>query len=177
MEEIALEVDINEIVSRGISTPFHFSSRKNKLHENIFTPPKDSITVSMNRLRYVDAHFCKQHAKTINYPNESSYFGLVTIFVQDFYSINQSHDRDYPNVYASPMKNDKEYYDTNSEKVYINSLGNPAHCDLCYIESNDINQPHTAFRKIAKQFLHVAKVYLDPTPSEEMWRGHLPLHT
>jgi hypothetical protein len=174
-EAIILNIDPNEVVVRGISTEFHYSSRKGKLRENAFTPPPNSLQVSMNRLKYSDANTCKQHAKTISYPDSSVYIGLITIRVGAIININNANDRDYPYVLASPMKSKTEYYNLDLEPVYTNSEGNPAHCDLCYVVQPEAHAPQTIFRKIAKQFLDVVGVHLDSNPEHSLWTsGNIP---
>ena len=154
---------------RGISTDFHYSTRTEKLRENAFAPAPSSLYVSMNRLKYWDATMCKQHAKTIAYPNESVYCGLATIKVQTINQINQNNSRDYPFIKASPMKSREEYYNILTEKVYTDSEGNPAHCDLCYISKHEIRDPKTTFRKIARQFLDDVGIHIDIYPLEDFW--------
>jgi hypothetical protein len=66
-----------EKLTRIIFSPFHVDS-KNNLKPEAFRPPPAIDEVSVNRINYTDAHFCKHLGKSME--TESKKFrGLATI--------------------------------------------------------------------------------------------------
>jgi hypothetical protein len=172
-KEISLVIDSNEILVRGTLHPFHYSQSKKRLKETAFLPPLNAHTVSLNRLRYTNIQFCKQHAKTINFPN-NTYCGLVTIVVKDIDAVNEKFENEKATVIASPMIDNRNYIDTTTTKVYVDSLGLPMHCDLTYQILNPPLEPYnpqTRLRKMASEIVKSAKYYEDPFPYEDSWNG------
>lgn len=174
-EEISLVVDTHEILVRGILHPFFYSQSKKKLKETAFLPPPKANSVSLNRLRYTDVHFCKQHAKTINFPN-NTYCGLVTIIVKDILDASDKFEDVDAKVIASPMDEHQNYVDTKTTKVFVDSLGLPMHADLTYQISNPPIEPYnpqTKLRKVASEILKSANYYEDAFPNEDLWKGEI----
>lgn len=175
-EKIDLIIAPTEIIVRGILHPFFFSQSKNKLKESVFLPPPDSKTVSLNRLRYADATFCKQHAKAINFP-DNIYCGLASICVGDIIKISQLIENITVEVIASPMDINRNYFNLSNNKIFVNTLGFPMHCDLTYDTPIVAHAPNTLHRKMAKELLKATKYYHDEHPLEDIWNEHIPLHT
>jgi hypothetical protein len=175
-EEISLVIDTDEILVRGILHPFFYSQSKKRLKETAFLPPSNAHTVSLNRLRYTNPQFCKQHAKTINFPN-NTYCGLVTIVVKDIDAVSEKFEQEKAVVIASPMDENKNYIDTTITKVYIDNLGLPMHCDLTYQILNPPLEPYnpqTRLRKMASEIVKSAKYYEDSSPNDDLWEGEFP---
>ncbi len=174
-EEISLVVDAQEILVRGILHPFFYSQSKKKLKEIAFLPPPKANTVSLNRLRYCNAQFCKQHAKTINFPN-NTYCGLVTIIIKDVLNASDKFEDVDVKVIASPMDEHQNYIDTKTTKVFVDSLGLPMHADLTYQILNPPLEPYnpqTKLRKVASEILKSANYYEDAFPNEDLWKGEI----
>jgi hypothetical protein len=170
-KKISLKITPAEILVRGILHPFHYNPLKKKLHAIIFIPPPYQNTISLNRLRYTNLTFCKQHTKSLKIA-QSIYSGLATIYVRDILIINKLEDI-VPFIFiASPMDDNNNYIDTQKKKVFINSLGLPMHCDLVYdkITGTSIpNEPNTKLRKTASEILKNTKYYHDPNPEHDLW--------
>jgi hypothetical protein len=172
-EVISLTIEPNEVLVRGILHPFFYSESKKKLKETAFLPPPNSDTVSFNRLRYTNAEFCKQHAKTINFP-DNSYCGLATIVVQKIIAINEHFTDENVSVVCSPINEFGKYVDTKKTKTFVDSAGLPMHADLMYeILNQPIEpfKPQTRLRKIANEILKHAIYYEDPFPNIDGWQG------
>ena len=169
-EEISLMLTEDEVLIRGVLSPFFYSASKQKLKETIFLPPKGQMTVSLNRLRYTNANFCKQHAKTINFPN-NTYCGLATIVNKDIYSVNGKQNDIEVFVQATPINEHGNYIDVNISKIYINSNGLPMHADLTYAlhNSDETVEPKTQLRKIASELVKFATYHNDSSPNDGLW--------
>jgi hypothetical protein len=174
---ISLQIESNEILVRGILHPLLYSNSKKRLKESVFLPPPNnqSNTVSMNRLRYTDAHFCKQHAKSIRSSN-SSYCGLATIIVLDISTVSDNSEDLKATVLATPIDENGEYVNTQTQKVFVDAKGTPMHADLTYtFISTPIEpyNPQTKLRKMANELLKYTRYFEDPFPDEVLWTGEV----
>lgn len=169
-EEISLVIADEEVLVRGVLSPLFYSERKKQIRETLFLPPKGQITVSLNRFRYTTASFCKQHAKTINLPDDT-YCGLASIINKDINFANAKVNGIQGFVKATPMSENKEYLDMNIVKAYVDSEGLPMHADLTYyIDEFDTSvEPKTRLRKIASEIVKLATYYHDSAPEEQEW--------
>ena len=169
-EEISLTLTEDEVLIRGVLSPFFYSASKQKLKETIFLPPKGQMTVSLNRFKYTNANFCKQHAKTINFQN-NTYCGLASIVNKDIDSVNGKQNDIEVFVQATPINEQGNYVDVNISKIYINSSGLPMHADLTYAlhNSDETVEPKTQLRKIASELVKFATYHNDSSPNDALW--------
>ena len=95
VDKTAIDLNIapNEVLVRGIIAPIWASNSKKELKANAFLPPlpkndKESRCVSLNRLRYCSANFCKNHAKKLLIKG-NEYVGLAIFNQQIIQELNE----------------------------------------------------------------------------------------
>ena len=75
------EISDEEKIVRSIFSPINI--KKDKLQKNAFRPPVDSDEISVNRLNYTSADFCKKLGKESENPDaRRSFFGLGLLYAK-----------------------------------------------------------------------------------------------
>lgn len=160
-----------ELLIRGIVHPMFYSNSKNNLKREAFLPPLLSTDVSLLRLQFTDATFCKKHSKTLRLPN-NSYCGLAAVVAAQVEKINidKACEPVEAAIIGSPMDKQREYYHR-LRLAYTWDAGLPMHADLRYNVMQEKGVPNTRLRKFAEEILKVSVYYSDPNPSELNWNG------
>lgn len=161
----------NEVIVRNIFHPLFIKSRsKGGLKEQAFLPPHTSEDVfnktgkirndvSVLRLEYTNADFCKNHALQIPI---KEYCGLAILKVKDCQEINSK-------------LNDIQPY--KCEVISTPLVNLPMHADIIYSNLTIVTyrlQDKTfpfQVRAIAKSLAQAAKYYPDPNPLVSDWKG------
>lgn len=75
-----LDIGDEEVIIRGICSPFHASASKKKLKADAFEPTPGTDEVSVLRHAIIDANGCKAHAKAIADPaSGKTYQGVAAL--------------------------------------------------------------------------------------------------
>lgn len=143
-------VSDEEKLIRVILSPMNVNPNTQNIKANIFKSPPNKDEVSVLRLFYTDADFCKTHGKRIQNPNEKrNYYGLAVINTKEVRSVKAD-------VISSPDP--------------INNL--EMHAD---IKVGYISIPHKTLLpeinyKIDKM-KRIARYFPDPDPESNKWEG------
>jgi len=73
---LPLDIKEDEIILRGICTPFHYSESKKKLKPEAFRPPPESNEVSIIRHTYVDVEVARNRSKDLETEGKT-YIGMA----------------------------------------------------------------------------------------------------
>ena len=165
--KISLTIAPDEILVRGIVAPIWASSSKKELKANAFLPPPpkgeaESICVSLNRLRYCSADFCKSHAKNLQIRG-SEYVGLAIFNQKTIEELNAEVELlNFAFIVASPINDKNEYIDTALVQVYAENSGAPMHADLTYalpFSKNQAFSPAIDHLQYAKRLIKKVKYF------------------
>ncbi len=171
-EVIPLNIKDDEIIVRGLFHPLHISVSKNRLKHTAFLPGDNSSDVSTNRLCFSTPSKCKNIVKTVTM-NGQTYRGLSTIRAVDITSADQDQGIIVTGISvtikATPIDNAGHY--RSDKKVRVADEGNPTHSDIKYSEPYQKNEPNTGFRMIAQKITKKAKMFIDPSPENDIWEG------
>jgi hypothetical protein len=177
--EISLIIEPNEILVRGILAPIWASNSKKELKANAFLPPppkgdEESKCVSLNRLRYCSANFCKNHAANLQIKG-NAYVGLAIFNQNIVQQVNEELELlDFACIVASPIDSENNYINTTLTTVYVEDLGVPMHADLTYSQpysKNQVYSPAIDHLQYAKKLLKKVKYFPDPNLSINEWTG------
>jgi hypothetical protein len=177
--KISLTIASDEILVRGIVAPLWASSSKKELKANAFLPPppkneEESRCVSLNRLRYCSADFCKNHAKSLQIRG-SEYVGLAIFSQKIIEELNSEVElSNFALVVASPINDKNEYIDTTSVIVYAEDSGAPMHADLTYAIPYSKNQafsPAIDHLQYAKKLIKKVKYLPEQDVAHLKWTG------
>jgi hypothetical protein len=176
---IDLNIAPNEVLVRGIIAPLWASNSKKELKANAFLPPppkgeEESKCVSVNRLIYCSADFCKNHAKKLEIRG-NEYVGLAIFNQRMIQDLNEELEQtDFAFIVASPIDNQNEYINTSLITVYAEDLGAPMHADLTYtlpFSKNQVYSPAIDHLQYAKKLIKKVKYLADPNVPVEEWTG------
>lgn len=172
---IPRNIEADEILVHYI---FDRNFRKKRLTEehfiskDIFIPNKGGV--SLQRNYYISESDCKKLAKTI--PGRL-YVGFL-IFrkatfqkVKEKYIANNRKDFD-AQIVAKPLdENFNNLPDT--VEIYTDTLGNPAHADLIYIDPaiQGNETPNTAIRSFSRKLAKECLLIFDANLEEEVYSG------
>jgi hypothetical protein len=86
---IPTSVAATEKIVRGIFTPLYFDEKKSKIKATAFRSPPEKDEVSVLRLDYTTANFCKKHCveKLQNPSSQKTYYGLAVFYASKVYDI------------------------------------------------------------------------------------------
>jgi hypothetical protein len=177
--KISLTITPDEVLIRGIVAPIWASNSRKELKANAFLPPpprgeEESKCVSLNRLRYSSANFCKNHAKNLQIRG-NEYVGLAVFNQQIIHELNEELGLlGFAFIVASPIDNKNEYVDTLLTTVYAEDLGAPMHADLTYsipFSKNQVYSPAIDHLQYAKKLIKNVKYLPDPDVSDLEWTG------
>lgn len=158
-----------ETLVRGIFRPLFYSG--NKLKPNAFMPGPDKADVSVLRLCYTNADFCKRHTSSIPI-NNNTYCGLATIDVKSVEEANSVvfESELTVSVSATPLREDKTIREA-SEEISSDDEGLPMHADLIYSQPNRRGETNPDMQNIARFLLHRSSYYADPDIESDTWLG------
>jgi len=134
--------------------------------KDMFLPNKGGV--SLQRNFYCDENKCKQLAKGVAIGKV--YIGFFVFRKSDFEKVKQnyiSNDRSEfeADIVSTPLDKDFQYLPKET-KVYINTLGNPAHADLVYhnpaLKADE--SPNTAIRSFSRKLSKDCKLIIDKNP-------------
>lgn len=147
-EKIPDTYNSEEKIIRSIFSPINVSKNKKNLKSNAFKPPDGSDEISVIRLNYTTANFCKQYSKTIQNPQfNRNYFGLALLYVKEIIDcdLRLIFTPKPDNVYHSDIKID-----------YTCRRGEQLPAEIQY-----------KIDKLTKK----ARLFSDPKPDSEFWEG------
>ena len=87
MNGIPNTFDSEERILRVLYLPKHLSKDEKSIKPGAFRPPAGKDEVSVVRLEYSSADFCKEHGKKHADPPERIYFGFAIIKVNEIRSV------------------------------------------------------------------------------------------
>ena len=140
------EISDEEKIVRSIFSPINI--KKDKLQKNAFRPPVDSDEISVNRLNYTSADFCKKLGKESENPDaRRSFFGLGLLYAK---KIRDSE----ADVTYTPQPDNK--YHADIKIGHVCKRGEPIPTEI----------QHKIFN-LTKQ----AQLFIDPNPNSNKWEG------
>ena len=150
--QVSEKFEDDEKIVRSIYSPKNFHKTKGTLLPNAFRTPSDIDEVSVNRLNYTDANFCKKLSKENQTIGERDYFGLAILLKNEI-------DKSNCSIVYSPILDP-------IEKV------NLFHSDIKigYIPKKGEELPSEISKKI-KDLTELARFYKDPNPNSKEWNG------
>lgn len=140
----------SEKIVRSIFSPINLKKDGTGLNPNAFRSPAGIDEVSVNRLSYTNADFCKRHGKSIENPSaKRSFFGLALLYVNQILS-------------------------TGSEIKYTPKPDNIYHADIKIGFIPVTSQPlPPQFQKKVRELAEKSKLFRDNNPSSNSWGGSL----
>ena len=144
------EFSKSEKIVRSIFSPINLNKAGTRLLPNAFRSPPGIDEVSVNRLTYTNADFCKQHGKSIENPGaKRSFFGLALLYVNQILS-------------------------TGSKIEYTPKPDNIYHSDIKigYITEKGQQLP-PEFQKKVRELAEKSELFRDNNPSSNSWDGPL----
>ena len=145
-----LDILPEEIIIRGICTPYHASASKRKLKPEAFDPTPGTDEVSVMRHRILNRDECKANAKQLEDLSQNKiYAGLAALRANEIIKI------------ATGLVDSRDVY-----------LG---HADIKVIR-REPGEPPTPenlrrLREMTKALQQVAQYYVDPAPGLVGWSG------
>ncbi len=171
-------IENDEVLARGIVHPLMYSKSKKRLKENAFKPPPGRNDVSVLRLRYTDADFCKKHFKTL-VVGFHVYCGIALLKVGEARNVPSNifvnnEERDLPKLEVSftPLNAAGNY--RNDAPVLAEDAGLPMHADIVFGFVPELEKPAPLWvRKISRALAKEppAKFFGDTKPEDEKWTG------
>jgi hypothetical protein len=145
MDNIPNSFEKGEKLTRIIFSPFHID-KNNRLKPAAFKSPSEKDEVSVTRINYTDAHFCKKEGKKMETP-EKIFQGLATISYEKIVELG---------AFARVSK------------LEIN----PFHADIYYgiIIKKGESAP-AELNLILKNISQIAMFFKDINPNSETWEG------
>ena len=175
MTEVSRTIHNDEILVRFIYDK-NFKKKKpllgNLIIGEIFLPYKGGV--SLQRSLFCSERACKIFAKK----NTSRIFiGFLIFTKQQFedlkaeYSIDEREHFDAI-IKSTPLNENFQYVD-DDEVIFTESLGNPAHCDLVYLNPavSGEESTKTAIRSFSRKLAKKCKLLIDPNPEEIDYNG------
>tara|TARA_R110002167_G_scaffold121052_2_gene299298 strand:- start:3118 stop:3636 length:519 start_codon:yes stop_codon:yes gene_type:complete len=151
-DKLPFEINDDERIVRSLFSPINFN-KSGELKSNAFRTPPEKDEVSVNRLDYTTATFCKKLSKKIENPSyDRSYFGLALLTAKEIRNSNSD-------VIYTPILNEKD-------------LSNSFHSDIKigYIPKRGEPLPAEFQLKVIK-LTEKARLFLDPNPNSLNWEG------
>lgn len=134
--------------------------------------------VSVLRLFYTDAHFCKRHARSLGIPYQT-YKGLAAIYASAVSMatrlVQTSDSRTgsfWVKVRASPLDDQQPPQEIAvTLPVTTTDAGLPMHADILYSEPMEKGKPSLAMQKVALHLARGAAYLIDPDVGSDHWNG------
>ena len=147
MDNIPNSFEKGEKLTRIIFSPFHIDTKNNKLKPAAFKSPSEKDEVSVTRINYTDAHYCKREGKKMESP-EKVFQGLATISYEKVIELGAF--------------------------VRVTKLEtNPFHADIYYgIVLKRGESAPAELNLILKNISQTAIFFKDINPNSETWEGN-----
>lgn len=141
-----------ERIIRVIFYPDNVLKNESGIRANAFRTPGGIDEVSVIRLDYTDANFCKKHGKEIEDPGRKDYFGFGLLLASEI----------------------REF---GANVIYSRKEGNPFHSDIKigFIPEKGVQLPPEFLMKVDKMAKR-ARLHKDFKPLEISWGGNSELH-
>ncbi|MCH8318606.1 MAG: hypothetical protein IIA88_08935 [Bacteroidetes bacterium] len=140
----------DEKLVRVIFSPMNVNPKTQHIYANLFKSPPNKDEVSVLRLFYTNADFCKTHGKRIQIPNKKrNFYGFAVIDTQQVRSVEAD-------VVSSPDP--------------TNNLEMHADIKVDYVSIPYKNFPPEIKYKIG-EMKRIARYYPDPNPESNRWEG------
>ena len=140
----------DEKLVRIIFSPMNVNPNTQNINANLFKSPPNKDEVSVLRLFYTDADFCKAHGKRIQIPNKKrNFYVFAVIDTQQVRSVEAD-------VVSSPDP--------------TNNLEMHADIKVGYVSIPYKNFPPEIKYKI-DEMKRMARYYPDPNPESNKWEG------
>lgn len=140
-------VDNEEKAVRIIYSP-KYVTKEEKIKSNAFGSPSGLDEVSVIRLKYSSADYCKSHGlKNQNFKFDRTFFGLAVIDASEIRNVNAD-------IESSPLPE------------------NPAHADIKigYVRQKGVPLP-SEFKYKVDEMAKIARLYKDTDVNEKRWKG------
>ncbi|UBZ15335.1 hypothetical protein LDL77_06380 [Flagellimonas marinaquae] len=149
---IPKEISNDERIVRSIFSPIYLN-KSNKLRASAFKSPAELDEVSVNRLEFTDADFCKRISKQIENPEfKKNYFGLAVLLAREIRSVDSD-------VVYSPISEPED-------KI------NPYHSDIKIgVVRKKGEQLPAEYQLKVNKLTSLARLYEDSSPTDESWKG------
>ncbi len=176
--EVSPVITLQEALVRGIVHPLMYSKSARQLKENAFKPPPGRNDVSVLRLLYTNAGFCKKHFKTL-VVGFHAYCGMALMKVEDVENIHSKitdpvSTEELPKVQVIFTPLDAKGQLRTDAPVFAGDEGLPMHADIVFDFISEPESPAPIWvRKIAKALSNQppAKFFEDPEPDAGNWTG------
>lgn len=146
MDNVPNSFEKGEKLTRIIFSPFHIDTKNNRLKPAAFKSPSGKDEVSVTRINYTDAHFCKKEGKKME-TSEKTFQGLATISYEKVVELGAF--------------------------VRVSKLNtNPFHADIYYGMILERGESAPAELNLTlKNISQFAKYFKDINPNSETWEG------
>lgn len=148
-QDIPVLVDDSEIIVRVIYEPTHLKNKNLALRNQAFRSPAEKDEVSVTRLDYSNATFCKSYGKKHEAPaNKRTYYGLAVLRVSYVRSLEA-------NVLGTALED------------------NPAHADITigYVAQKGVQLP-AEYSYMVEEMASAANIFPDPDIPNPEWTGN-----
>jgi len=140
-----------EKIVRSIFSPKNISKSSGTILPNAYRTRSEKDEVSVNRLDYTDANYCKKISKTIEQPNyKKNYFGFGIHAAIDIRNTQS-------NVVYSPILEPKEKFNIFHSDIKIGIIPEKG------------KQLPGQFQKKVNDLAKCARLYVDPNPESLNW--------
>jgi hypothetical protein len=146
-------------------------SEEKLVSKDIFLPNKGGV--SLQRNLYCKEDKCKEFAKKVAIGKV--YIGFIVFRKSDFEKVKQNYTQNDrkefdADIISKPLDEFFNYLPSET-KVYIDTLGNPAHADLIYKNPalKDAESPNTAIRSFSRKLSKDCKLIIDSNPLSDTY--------
>lgn len=143
----------SEKIIRSVYSPININKNKGTLNSNTFRTPPNKDEVSVNRLDYTNANFCKNISKANQSVGQRDYFGFAVI---SKFQIELSNC----GIVYTPILKPKEKINIFHSDIKIG-----------YIPERGKELPSEVSKKI-NDLTKLARFYIDPNPNSNYWEGN-----
>lgn len=140
------------------------------ISKDVFIPNKGGV--SLQRNSYISETNCKKLAKTIQ---GRVYVGFLIFKKSTFQKVKKNYietmRKDFDaKIVANPLDDNFDNI-PDTIKIYTNTLGNPAHADLIYINPavQEKETPNIAIRSFSRKLAKECLLIFDTNPEEETY--------
>lgn len=159
-----------ETLVRGIVHPYFYSVSKKRLKPQAFLPAPDQRDVSVLRLAYTDARFCKQHCQGLRMGDDGHYVGMAALAADTVAQANTLPDASGAvTVEASPLNEERQPVAT--AELTTADAGLPMHADILHRVPMVRGVPNPLAQLVARHLLNGTCYYPDPQPTTSGWAG------
>lgn len=147
-----------EIILRIVYSPYHIDLEKNQIKSSAFQPPPNRVDVSVLRINYTTADFCKQHGQRFAIPSKKYYQGFGAFKVADLNEIRSEDDTE-PRIVVSKIFEPRK-------RLFL-----PMHGDIIMGKLENGVPPSNQMKRRAKKIKKIVTLFRDPNPDSKKWKG------